>query len=116
VRVLTGTVLPLVLAYGAVLTLLFAARRPVVHDRPARPVAQLLSIGAGGYAVFGAAMAAYCFAQPHGVGRRCVTGALANAGLLALGVLVPAVIYTLIASGRRSHREPGNRGSRQPSV
>ncbi len=95
----TGTVLPLVLAFGVVVVLLVAGRRSMVRVVPARPLVTLLSIWTGGCAVFVGAMAAYCTAQPHGAAR-CVRTSVTEGLVLAAVVLAPAAIFTLVASRR----------------
>ena len=100
-RTLTGTVLPLVLAFGVVLVLLIGARRPPQRVAHARPVATLLSIWTGGRALFVLAMTIYCSAQPHGAAHRIRT-AVAEGLVLAAGVLVPALVAVLVASRRSS--------------
>jgi hypothetical protein len=106
----TGTVLPLVLAYGAVLVLLFAARRPRARRRVGSPVRRMLSIAAGGYAMFGSAMTIYCAAQGAGA-VRCVTTAGAEAGVLAAAAVGLAVIG-LLGVERRRRSVLGRAGSR----
>jgi hypothetical protein len=111
-RTVTGTVLPLVLVYGAVLVLLFAARRPrtTARRRVGSPVRRMLSIAAGDYAMFGSAMAIYCTAQGARA-VRCVTTAGAEAGVLAAAAVGLAVIG-LLGVERRRRSVLGRAGSR----
>jgi hypothetical protein len=98
-RTLTGTVLPLVLAYGAIVVLLVAARRP--RDRTAidRPIAALLSIAGGGYVVFAAVMGVYCGAQARNA-IPCARDALLEGGALATATLALGLIT--VARARRN--------------
>ncbi len=97
-RVLTGTVLPLVLVYVAVVVLLVAARRPAELISP-RPLATLASIVAGGCVLFAAAMTTYCVAEPRDA-TRCVRQSLGEAGVLAAATALPAFVLTLVLSRR----------------
>jgi hypothetical protein len=96
-RTLTGTVLPLVLVYTAVLVLLFAARRPPVRgERRVRgPVSALVSIGVGGFALFASAMTVYCGAQGAGAAT-CVRTSLAEAAVLAASTSGAGVVAVFV--------------------
>lgn len=92
-RTLSSTVLPLVLAFGVVVVLLVAARRPAQRVAEAKPTATLLSIWTGGTASFVLAMVAYCGAQAHGFAH-CVRPALTEGVALSGLSLVAALLVS----------------------
>ncbi|HVL82252.1 MAG TPA: hypothetical protein VM840_11755 [Actinomycetota bacterium] len=109
---LRHAVLPLAIAYAVFLSVLIAGERSLRssggrrrHERGSfvSSLVHLVSLAAGGYAVFVAIVGAYCVAQRDPIG--CLAPAVREAGTLAAAAFVAiAAIEGAVVVGRRRLR------------